>query len=108
MYIYVDLDLISGKDTFEDALLDLITALQQVWQSCPFDDDQSGFSQPLTDDESEECSGADFDSGYWEDKEEIIYFSRRQMASNVYEPGPACILKPAASVGERDESRPNL
>ena len=35
VYIYVDLDLISGKDTFEDALSDLVTALQQVWQSCP-------------------------------------------------------------------------
>jgi hypothetical protein len=35
VYIYVDLDLISGKDTFEDAQSDLIFALQQVWQSCP-------------------------------------------------------------------------
>ena len=35
VYIYVDLELISGKETFEDALSDLISALQQVWQSCP-------------------------------------------------------------------------
>jgi hypothetical protein len=35
VYIYVDLDLISGKDTFQDALSDLVQAMQQLWQSCP-------------------------------------------------------------------------